>query len=90
MLMCRQVAKTLADHHYWELPWHRKLGLFIHIRLCIMCGRYHRQLIDFQRGMRGYLHCEDQEVPAPGIQLSTEAKTRILQALSQEQPTSKE
>ena len=85
MLMCRQVAKALAENHYWELPWHKKLGMFIHIRLCVMCGKYHSQLVDFQRGVHGYLDQEDEEIPAPEMNLSDDAKQRIQQALSQEQ-----
>lgn len=77
MLMCRQVAKALAEEHYWDLPWHRRTGLKLHVFLCGMCGRYHRQVMDFQDGVRGFLAHEEDDDVQPDVHLSDEARDRI-------------
>lgn len=81
MIACRQVAKALADHRYYELPRHKRIGMFIHIKLCIMCGKYHQQVIDMQEGVHQYLQHEDAaDIPLP-VHLSAEAKERIAEAI---------
>ncbi len=81
MIMCRQVAKALADHRYYELPWYRRIPMFIHIRLCIMCGEYHQQVVDMQRGVHDYLEHENAGEVSPDVHLSYEAKKRIAEEL---------
>jgi len=82
--MCRQVAKALAKHHYWELPWYRRFPMFIHIRLCIMCGKYHQQVVDIQQGVREFLRHEDEGSIDTGMHLSAEARDRIAGELREE------
>ena len=84
MIMCRQVAKALANHRYYELPWYRRIPMFIHIRLCIMCGRYHQQVVDMQKGVHDYLKHEEDGDLETNIHLSDEAKKRIDAAIKQE------
>lgn len=83
MIMCRQVAKALANHRYYELPWYRRIPMFIHIRLCIMCGKYHQQVVDMQRGVHEYLEHENEGDVTPDVHLSDEARTRISSELQQ-------
>jgi hypothetical protein len=81
MIMCRQVAKALGDHRYYELPWYRRIPMFVHIRLCVMCGKYHQQVVDIQKGVHEYLgHEEDGDVK-PDVHLSDEARERIASQL---------
>ena len=84
MIMCRQVAKALTHYHYYELPWYRKIPMFIHIRLCVMCGKYHQQVIDMQRGVHDYLEHEERDDIKPEVHLSEEARQRIKEALIKE------
>ena len=81
MIMCRQVAKALADHHYYELPWYRRVPMFIHIRLCVMCGEYHQQVVDMQKGVHDFLEHEDAGDIQPDVHLSDDAKQRIAEKL---------
>ena len=83
MLMCRQVAKALAEHRYYELPWHRRIGLRIHVALCAVCGKYHRQVVVMQDGVRTYLEHEEADEVAPDVHLSDEAAERIRARLRQ-------
>lgn len=77
MIMCRQVAKALAEHRYYELPWYRRIPMFIHIRLCVMCGKYHQQVVDMQRGVHYYLEHENKGDVDPDMHLSPEVRERI-------------
>jgi hypothetical protein len=81
MIACRQVAKALANHRYYELPWYRKVPMFMHIRLCIMCGKYHQQVVDMQKGVHDYLEHEEAGDIETHVNLSEDAKERIAEAM---------
>lgn len=81
MLTCKQVSKTLAENRYYELPWYRKLGLFLHIRLCVFCGKANRQIIVFQSGIRKFLAREETE-HFTEIRLKPEERERIRERMN--------
>lgn len=85
MIACRQVAKALANHRYYELPWYRRIPMFIHIRLCVMCGKYHQQIVDMQKGVHDYLEHEEVGDIETHVHLSNEAKERIAEAVKHKQ-----
>jgi alkylated DNA nucleotide flippase Atl1 len=82
--MCRQVSKALADHRYYELPWWRRIPMFIHIRLCVMCGKSNQQIVDIQKGVHEFLDHEDADDIKHDVHLSSDARHRIESALKQE------
>ncbi|MDF7797868.1 hypothetical protein P4C99_00230 [Pontiellaceae bacterium B1224] len=84
MIACKQVAKALANHRYYELPWWRRIPMFIHIKLCVMCGEYHSQVVTMQKGMRDYLEHEEAGDVETHIHLSEKAKQRIQDAMKKE------
>ena len=84
MIMCKQVAKALADHRYYELPWYRRIPMFMHVRLCVMCGKYHQQVIDVQHGVHDFLEHEEKGDIEPKIHLSDEAKERIASEMKKD------
>jgi hypothetical protein len=81
MLRCKEVARALADHRYWELPWYKRMGMRIHVSLCFVCGRTHRQVILMQRLVRDYLAREADDPPAAALGLSPDSRARIRRAL---------
>ena len=81
MWRCKHVADALAEHRYWELPLRRRLALKMHIALCIVCGRYHRQVIQMQELASSFRRHEE-DVPSAG--LSTEARQRLQDALKRQ------
>ena len=83
MLTCKQVSKTLAENRYYELPWHRKLGLFLHIRLCFVCGKANQQIIVLQTGIRKFLAREEKE-HFTEIRLNPEERERIRKRINDE------
>lgn len=82
MIACKQVAKALEHHRYYELPWWRKIPMFAHIKLCVMCGKYHQQVVDMQKGVKNYLEHEEAGDVEPAYHLSDEAKERMKAALT--------
>jgi hypothetical protein len=84
--MCRQVAKALANNRYYELTWYRRIPMFIHIRLCVMCGKYHQQVVDMQHGVHDYLEHEEAGDIETHIHLSEDAKLRMKDTLKKNQP----
>jgi arginyl-tRNA synthetase len=72
MIACKQVSKALANHRYYELPWWRKIPMFAHIKLCVMCGKYHQQVVTMQK---------DAGDVETHVHLSDEARKRIEDAL---------
>ncbi len=83
MWLCKQVAHALDDHRYWDLPWHRRLGLNLHVLLCFVCGRYHRHVMLMQRTAHDYVAHEQADLPAAGLSLSPEARDRIAKKISE-------
>lgn len=81
MIACKQVAKALANHRYYELPWWRRIPMFVHIKLCVVCGKQHRQVVTMQKGVYAYLQLEEKGETAPSLHLSEESKKRMEDAL---------
>lgn len=81
MLRCKTVSDALAKSKHWNLPWYRRLGLHLHVGLCIMCGRYNRQVMVMQDGVREYLRHEMEDAPPPGQRLSPEAREKLRRAI---------
>lgn len=65
MLTCKQVAKSLADRDYAELPLLKRISLKLHVLLCFVCGRYHRHVMRFQDGVRRYRNGEASRTAPP-------------------------
>ncbi|MBN2683993.1 MAG: hypothetical protein JXR40_01825 [Pontiellaceae bacterium] len=81
MIACKQVANALAKHRYYELPWWRRIPMFVHIKLCVVCGKHHRQVVTMQKGVHDYLEHEEKGETALCMHLSDEAKKRMEAAL---------
>ena len=81
MLRCKTVSEALAATKYWKLSWYRRLGLHLHVALCAVCGRYNRQVIVMQDGVREYLRHEEQEPPPAELSLSPAAREKIRRAI---------
>lgn len=84
MIMCRQVSKALADNRYYELPWWRRIPMFVHIKLCIMCGKSNQQIVDIQKGVHDFLEHEEADDVQHQVHLSDDARVRIEAALKQD------
>lgn len=83
MLTCKQVSRSLAEHDYQKLGLLPRLGLKLHVAMCVVCGRYNRQVMTFQDGVRALLRCQEQEEGplADHTRLPPEARERLRNTL---------
>ena len=81
MLRCKTVSDALATTKYWKLPWYRRVGLRLHVALCAVCGRYNRQVIVMQDGVREYLRHEVSDPPPAELRLPADARERLRRAI---------
>ncbi len=81
MWRCKHVANALAKHHYWELPWARRIGLRLHVALCFVCGRFHRQVMLMQDAANIFHKHEEEDDPALRIPMPDESKRRLKEKL---------
>jgi hypothetical protein len=88
MLTCKQVSRALHGSDYAKLPLLSRLALRLHVALCFVCGRYHRDIMVFQDGVRGFLRQEesDQGPLAEQARLPPATRERIKRALHAERP----
>lgn len=81
MLRCKQVSAALASSKYWELPLRKRIGLRLHVALCIFCGPFNRFIMLMQDATRHYLQHEQNDPPPPDMKLSDDARKRICDAM---------
>ncbi len=78
---CQDMSRLLSDAMDRSLPWHTRLRMSWHLRVCLLCRRYQQQLTLLRHVFRKSATKldEDDRVNVPG--LSPEAKARIQRAL---------
>lgn len=83
MWRCKDVARSLDRERHWKLPFLKRLAMWLHVLICPVCGRYHRDVIRSQEGARGLIEDEERDVgDATDEQaLSETARRRIREAL---------
>lgn len=54
MITCKQVSNALSREDYEKLSPMRKFFLKLHVKLCIVCGRFNRQVMESQDMCRCY------------------------------------
>lgn len=59
MFTCKQVSNALSREDYENLPPMRRFFLKLHVRLCVFCGRFNRQVMDSQDMCRSFKAHED-------------------------------
>ena len=81
MITCKQVSKALAENRIHELPWHKRLGLKLHIKLCFVCGKANTQIVQLQNGIKKMLDRDDDDLYV-NVRLSDEAKENLKQKMN--------
>ena len=81
MITCKQVSKALAENRIHELPWHKRWGLKLHIKLCFVCGKANTQIVQLQNGIKKMLDREDDDLYV-NVRLSDEAKENLKQKMN--------
>ncbi|MGJ8641692.1 MAG: hypothetical protein ACSHYA_20045 [Opitutaceae bacterium] len=64
MLTCKQVSNALSKEDYEKLSPMRKFFLKLHVKLCIFCGKFNKQVIESQDMCRCYKEHEEATIAA--------------------------
>lgn len=80
MLTCRQATVLISDGQDRKLRLHERLGLRVHLWMCISCRRFNRQVRMMRRLLRAQTGPDLLDTPGPG--LADEARERIRQAMA--------
>jgi len=60
MLTCKQVSNALSKEDYEKLPPLRRFFLKLHVKLCVFCGKFNRQVMETQDMCRCYREREEE------------------------------
>ncbi|OUV89307.1 MAG: hypothetical protein CBD09_04380 [Puniceicoccaceae bacterium TMED149] len=84
MLTCKQVSKSLQQKDYKKLPFVKRIFLQLHVKLCVFCGKYNRQVMENQDICRHYREHEEVilESTHPDSVLNDEHKTIIKEEIA--------
>ena len=59
MFTCKQVSRTLNNQQYNALPIWKRILIKLHVKLCVFCGKYNKQVIDNHDLCHQYIRNED-------------------------------
>jgi len=62
MLTCKQVSNALSKEDYDKLPPLKRFFLKLHVKLCVFCGKFNRQVMESQDMCRCYKQHEEELV----------------------------
>ncbi len=77
-LPCSEVTRLLSESMDRKIPFHLRLGILWHIRICKWCKWYQEQLRFLRKALRW--RASKEEIP-PSAPLSSEAKERLKKAM---------
>lgn len=81
MLTCKQVSAALSRGDYTKLTRMNRLGLRLHVMMCIVCGRYNRQVMLFYDTVRAFMANEERGGADPAVKLPEATRARMRDAL---------
>lgn len=81
MFTCKQVSNALSKEDYEKLHPMRRFFLRLHVKLCIFCGKFNRQVMESQDMCRCYKqHEEELGDQRPKMELEKKDQLRELLA----------
>jgi hypothetical protein len=81
MFTCKQVSNALSKKDYEKLSPMRRFFLRLHVKLCIFCGKFNRQVMDSQDMCRCY-KAHEEEVAEHRPKLDSEKKDKLKELLA--------
>ena len=83
MLTCKQISHALSKEDYEKLSPARKFFLKLHVKLCIFCGKFNRQVMDNQDMCRHYRQHEEVRECQRAPELNEEKKDALKALLAE-------
>jgi hypothetical protein len=59
MLTCKQVSRALAEQDYKEFSIFKRIGLRLHVAVCLVCKGYNGNVMLFQDMARAFRRFEE-------------------------------
>lgn len=72
---CQEMARLLFDAMDYRLPWHVRIWMHAHLRICQVCSSYQRQLQFLRNLLRRTPHSEAELIEPPGLSACIEVHT---------------
>ena len=90
MFTCKQVSNALSKEDYENLPPRQRFFLRLHVKLCIFCGKFNRQVMDTQDMCRCYKHKQHEaELVEQRPKLDTAKKDQLKALLAAQSKNNK-
>lgn len=83
MLRCKHVSDALHKQDYTKLPKLKRLGLLLHVKLCVFCGRAQKEVMTVQDTCRTFRENEEQETVVDAPSLKKEVKSDLQEQINQ-------
>ena len=80
MLTCKDASRLVSEGQERSLHLRERLGLRLHLWICVNCRRFERQIRLLRRALRKLARRVETE--SQGLDLSPEARERIRTALT--------
>lgn len=80
---CREVTQLVSESMEESLPLTKRMGVKLHLLMCVWCRRYRQQLLLMRQMIRRYLARLEAGRAEPTISLPAQARQRIERALRQ-------
>jgi hypothetical protein len=81
MLSCKDVTQLISESMDHSLPLGKRIGVRIHLLMCLFCARYERQLLLIRETVRRLVAMEETPDGLFLGALSEDARERIRQSL---------
>jgi len=79
MLTCKQVSNSLNKKDYKDLSFVQRILLKFHVRCCLFCGKYNKQVMETQDMCRHFRENEDSIIESADSEISlNEDKKELL------------
>ena len=87
MFTCKQVSNALSKEDYEKLSPLKRFFLKLHVKLCVFCGKFNRQVMDSQDMCRCYKEHED-ELAGHRPNMDQEKKNHLKELLASQSKSS--
>ena len=81
MLSCKDAPQLISESMDHSLPLGKRIGVRIHLIMCLFCARYERQLLLIRETVRRLVAMEETPDGLFLGELSEDARERIRQSL---------
>ena len=81
MKSCQEVSRLYSESLDRPLPFHQRLALWMHMKMCRFCAGFAKQLRAIRQACRRAGESPDVPGLQPDVKLPAEARDRILRSL---------